>query len=95
MLYSLLFDEKIEKIGESVYKVLHVLNEKLARTTDGHEFGTLLVEAINKRETIAVFPLEVLNIIDVLKKVEFIPQEGKVVYNYNTEEWQKEDAQTE
>ena len=85
----------VEKIDKSVYEVL----DDLTQATDGHKFGTHLVGAINKRETIDVFPLEVLNLINVLKKtipakVEWNEREQKLLYNYNEEKWQKVDAQT-
>ena len=88
-LCSLIFEEKI---GDPVYQV-YELYKNLSDATDGHKFGTLLVEAINKRKEIGIFLLELKSAIAILKgfipsKVKRNEKEVKLLYNYNKEEWQ-------
>ena len=93
-LCSLIFDEKID---QSVYNV-HELYQNLADATDGHKFGTFLVDAINKRmKNCCFFPLEVDSVIALFKgfiaaKVEGNEEGARLFYNYMEEEWQILDA---
>ena len=90
-MYSFIFDGTF---GDSVYS-----QYDLAKINDGHEFGKFLVEAVYETN-FAGMSQELLSFINVLKKEEFIPakvkgnQEGKVVYNVSTEEWQKLNSKT-
>ena len=88
-MYSFIFDEKTQGSVDNVYR----LNYKLAFANDQHKFGTILVEAINKKIFWAEknLSLELLPLMDVLKKeVSGLGKKtGSVFFNYNTEEWQK------